>query len=114
MDWVERRGPWTISLGPRMSLGDTSYMNKVFGVTPYDSLMNGRLPAYFAQGGAKSVGVAGALSYAWSQQWTTTAYARYNRLVGSAGDSPLVTTAGSRNQFTLVAIVAYSFDWGGF
>jgi len=72
------------------------------------------LPAYRAEGGAKSIGLAGAVSYEWSKQWTTTVYARYNRLVGSASQSPLVAALGSRNQFTLGAIVAYSFDWAGF
>ncbi|MCC0002144.1 MAG: MipA/OmpV family protein [Methylobacteriaceae bacterium] len=33
MDWVERRGPWTVSVGPRFSLGDSSYMDKLFGVS---------------------------------------------------------------------------------
>ena len=114
MDWVERRGPWTVSVGPRLSLGDTRYMDKLFGVSAYDSLMSGGMPAYRAEGGAKSIGVAGAVSYEWSRQWTTTVYARYNRLVGSASASPLVAGLGSRNQFTLGAIVAYSFDWAGF
>lgn len=114
MDWVERRGPWTVSFGPRLSLADTRHMDKLFGVSLYDSLMSGRLPAYRAEGGAKSLGLAGAVSYEWSKAWTTTVYARYNRLVGSASESPLVATAGSRNQFTLGAIVAYSFDWAGF
>ncbi|MFV0279855.1 MAG: MipA/OmpV family protein [Rhodoblastus sp.] len=114
VDWVERRGPWTVSLGPRMSLADTRYMDKLFGVRPYEAAMIGRLPAYRAEGGAKSFGLAGAVSYEWSRTWTTTAYARYNRLIGSASDSPLVTALGSRNQFTIGAIVAYSFDWAGF
>jgi len=114
MDWVERRGPWTMSIGPRLSLGDTRYMDKLFGVTAFEAATTGRLPAYRAEGGAKSFGVAAAVSYEWSRSWTTTAYARYNRLVGSAGESPLVAGLGSRNQFTLGAIVAYSFDWAGF
>ncbi len=114
MDWVERHGPWTVSVGPRLSFGDTRYMDKLFGVTAYEALMSGRYPAYRADGGAKSFGLAGAVSYEWSKAWTTTFYARYNRLVGSASESPLVAAAGSRNQVTLGAIVAYSFDWAGF
>jgi len=113
VDWVERRGPWTVSVGPRMSLGDTRYMDKLFGVNPSEAAMTG-LPAYRAEGGAKSFGLAGAVSYEWSKQWTTTVYARYNRLAGSASGSPLVAQFGSRNQFTLGAIVACSFDWAGF
>lgn len=114
LDWVERRGPWTVSVGPRLSLGDTRYLDKLFGVNAYEAQSSGRFPVYRAEGGAKSFGLAGAVSYEWSRQWTTTVYARYNRLVGSASESPLVAGIGSRNQFTLGAIVAYSFDWAGF
>ena len=113
-DWVERHGPWTLSFGPRLSLADTRAMDKLFGVNGYEALMNGRIAASTAQGGARSLGLAGAVSYAWSKSWTTTGYARYNRLVGSAGASPIVASLGSKNQFTLGAIVAYSFDWAGF
>lgn len=113
-DWVDKRGPWTISFGPRLSLGDTRYMDKTFGADAYEALLNGSIAPYRAQGGAKSVGLAAAAAYEWSRNWTTTGYARYNRLVGSAGGSPLVSSLGSRNQFTLGVIVAYSFDVAGF
>lgn len=113
-DWIERRGPWTVSVGPRMSIGDTRYMDQVFGVTAQDALTNGSLPIYRAGGGMKSAGVSGAISYEWSKAWTTTIYADYRRLVGSAGASPITTGLGSRDQFTVGAIAAYSFDWPGF
>jgi MipA family protein len=113
-DWVERLGPWTLSAGPRMTLGDAGYMNKLFGVTFYEALMNWRVSPYNAPGGAKSVGLAGSVGYQWSPSWTTTGYVKYNRLIGPAGSSPIVTNLGSRNQLTLGAIAAYSFDWAGF
>ncbi len=113
VDWVERTGRWTISVGPRLSLGNTSYMNKLFGVTPYEAFWNGRITPYWADGGAKSVGLTAAVSYKWSKEWTTTGYMKYSRLVGSAGASPLTNNLGSANQFTVGAIVAYSFDWNG-
>lgn len=113
VDWVERVGRWTISVGPRLSLGDTNYMNKLFGVTPYEAFWNGRITPYFADGGAKSVGLTAAVAYKWSKEWTTTGYFKYNRLIGSAGASPLTNNLGSANQVTFGAIVAYSFDWNG-
>lgn len=113
-DWVERRGRWTISAGPRLSLADTRYMDKLFGANAAEAGLNGHIGAYRAEGGPKLVGLAGAVSYEWSKSWTTTVYARYNRLVGSASASPLVDKLGSRNQLTIGAIVAYSFDWAGF
>lgn len=113
-DWVERHGPWTVSFGPRLSLADTRYMDKLFGANAYEAFKNGHIGAYRAEGGAKSFGLAGAVSYEWSKSWTTTIYAKYNRLVGSAGASPLVSQIGARDQFTLGATVAYSFDWAGF
>lgn len=112
-DWVERHGPWTVSFGPRLSVGDTRYMDKLFGANAYEASINGRIGAFAAKGGAKSVGVAAAVSYEWSKSWTTTVYAKYSRLVGDAAASPLSTNLGSRNQFTLGGTVGYSFDWAG-
>jgi MipA family protein len=112
-DWVERFGQWTLSVGPRFTIGDTTYTNKLFGVTPWEALWNGRIYPYYADGGAKSVGLTGAVAYRWSESWTTTGWAKYNRLIGSAGASPLTNNLGSPNQFTFGAIVAYSFDWNG-
>lgn len=114
LDWVERHGAWTVSFGPRFALGDKAYMNKLFGVTAYEALQNGNVSPYEPTGGAKSFGLAGAVSYEWSQAWTTTFYARYNRLVGEAAASPIVDRLGSRNQFTIGLSAAYSFHWNGF
>ena len=113
-DWVERRGPWTVSFGPRMSLASGATMNKLYGVTVFDAFNNLHLAAYQPSGGLRSVGFAGAVTYDWSKAWSTTLYGKYARLAGPAGASPLVGALGSRNQVTLGLIVAYSFDWAGF
>ncbi len=115
LDWVERHGPWTLSLGPRFSLADQSYLNKYFGVSGYEALVNGNLyPFTPSGGGAKSLGATGSLSYQWSEAWSTSAYLKYNRLVGDAAASPIPTQIGSRNQFTFGLSVAYSFRWDAF
>jgi MipA family protein len=112
-DWVERFGRWTLSIGPRFSLADTTNMNTLFGVTPFEAFWNGRVTPYYANGGAKSFGLTAAAAYRWSNELTTTGYVKYNRLIGSAGSSPLTNNLGTANQFTFGAIVAYSFDWNG-
>ncbi|GLK56849.1 outer membrane scaffolding protein for murein synthesis (MipA/OmpV family) [Methylopila capsulata] len=108
-DWIERQGPWTLSFGPRVALGDSDFMNEYFGVTGRDSRRTG-LSRYKAKGGVKSVGVAGAATYDWTPNWSTTVFGGYNRLVSDAADSPIVKRAGSKDQFTVGLGVAYSFD----
>jgi len=109
-DYVHRSGAWTFSGGPRLALGDTKYMSRTFGVTGPESLANGVLPVFAPDGGFKSFGAAGAVSYDWNANWRTTLWGRYDRLAGDAGRSPVATLTGSRNQFTLGATVAYTFN----
>jgi MipA family protein len=114
LDWVEQHGPWTISFGPRLTVADQPYMNKLFGVTPYEAFVNGVVTPYDPSGGAKSVGVTGSVTYKWSEEWSTSIYGKYNHLVGAAAASPIPTKLGSANQFTCGLSVAYSFNWNGF
>lgn len=111
-DWVERIGRFTLSAGPRLALGNASYMRRNFGVTPAESALNGLLTPYRPSGGAKSVGFAGAVEYKWSEQWSTTGFARYDRMIDEAERSPIVRTIGRRDQFTVGLGANYSFNWG--
>lgn len=108
-DWVERFGAFTLSGGPRLSLGNASYMRRNFGVTRDESLANGFLAPYRPSTGAKSLGVAAALQYTWSEAWATTLFARYDRMVDVAARSPLVQTIGQRDQITVGLGATYSF-----
>jgi outer membrane scaffolding protein for murein synthesis (MipA/OmpV family) len=112
-DWVEKFGKFTLSGGPRLSLGDASFMRKNFGVTPTEALANGLLTPFKAKGGVRAAGVGAALEYEWSPVWTTTAFAKYERLLGDAGRSPIVQTVGNRDQFTFGLGATYSFHIGG-
>lgn len=111
-DWVERFGRFTVSGGPRLSLGTASYMRRNFGITPAESMVNGYLATYRPSGGLKSVGLASALEYTWSEQWSTTLFARYDRLAKEASNSPLVRTIGQRDQFSVGVGANYSFQIG--
>lgn len=112
-DWVEHLGSFTFAIGPRLELGSASFMRRNFGVRPEEAAINGWIEAYRPGGGAKSVGLASSLEYAWSPAVSTTVFARYDRLVGDAGRSPLVMVLGQRDQFSIGAGVNYSFETGG-
>ena len=108
-DWVERLGKWTLSGGPRFSLEDTKDMRTRFGVTFEDALNNGFVSPYRPNGGLSGAGLAAAASYQWNDQWAATGYGGYQRLIGDAGKSPIVTHLGSRDEFSLGARLSYSF-----
>lgn len=112
-DWVERFGAFTLSGGPRLSLGSTAFMRRNFGVTPGEALLNGWVSPFKAKGGARSAGVGAALDYQWSPVWTTGVYAKYERLLDSAGDSSIVRVLGQRDQATFGIRASYSFKAGG-
>ena len=109
LDVVQSVGRFTFSLGPRLAFGDSGFTNAFFSVTPFEAALNGRVTPFRAHGGLTSAGVLGAVTYKWSEQWATTAYAGYDRLTGDAADSPITRRLGSRDQFTLGASVSYSF-----
>ncbi|WP_210493871.1 MipA/OmpV family protein [Microvirga antarctica] len=112
LDVVQRYGAFIVSVGPRVALGGNSFTRTYFGVTPYEAFLNGQVTAYRPSGGITSVGATTGLTYDWSSQWSTTAFVTYKRLVGDAGDSPIVKRFGSENQFGLGMTVSYSFDSG--
>jgi outer membrane protein len=114
IDAVERSGPFTFSIGPRLALGNTQFMSAYFSVTPLEALANGHVYPYQAYGGVTSLGGLAAVKYDISSAWSATAFAGYNRLVNSAAESPIPNRLGSLNDFSGGVIIAYSFNFGGF
>jgi len=112
LDLVQTFGAFTVSAGPRLSLGDDEFTRTYFGVTPVEAALNGQVDAYSPSGGITSVGATASASYVWSEQWSTTAFVTYKRLVGDAADSPIVQAFGSENQVGVGLTVSYSFSVG--
>lgn len=96
------------SIGPRVRLGDGDYMGTYFGVTPAQAARTG-LPVYDPGGGVHSLGATGGVTYRFNPTWSLHSYARYDRLVGDAADSPLVRAYGARDQFGVGVGIGYSF-----
>jgi outer membrane scaffolding protein for murein synthesis (MipA/OmpV family) len=106
---VLKTDPWTLAVGPRLGLASRDYMNTYFSVTPAEAAANGRVTPFQADGGIRNVGVAASAKYKWSEAWSTTVFAGYNRLLGDAGDSPIPRVLGSRDQFGVGFTLAYTF-----
>lgn len=111
IDWFKRLGDdWMLSLGPRLSFADASYMQSYFGVSPREAASSG-LSAFNAGGGIKSVGLAASASYQISPTWSLDIYDRLDDLVENAAQSPITKSGvGSRWQNTLGVSLSHSFS----
>ena len=100
---------YVFSIGPRVLLSDGRYQRAYFGVTPAASLASG-LPTYRPGGGIYGVALASGLSYQLGGgPWGLFGYARYERLVKNAANSPIVREFGSRNQLSGGIGLNYTF-----
>ncbi|SIQ58714.1 Outer membrane scaffolding protein for murein synthesis, MipA/OmpV family [Rhizobium sp. RU35A] len=101
-DYFLRAGEhWLFSAGPRASFSNGAYAQRYFGVSAADAASNGRVQPYDADGGLQSLGLTVSAAYHFNEDWTVTAYGRYDRLLGDAANSPITSQFGSANQFTV-------------
>jgi MipA family protein len=99
----------TLSGGPRFTLENTRATAPYFGVNAAQSLASG-LPVFDAKGGAHAVGAGAQARYQITPQWEGHAFVEYDRLLGDAAASPLVTQRGSPNQVRFGVGASYAFD----
>lgn len=108
-DYVARDGnDWLFSVGPRLTLGDGRYARTYFGVTPREAAATG-IPAFRPGGGMTAVGATASAHRQLSDRWGAFGYAKYDRLVGDAADSPVVARFGSRDQLSGGLGLSYTF-----
>ena len=99
---------YVFSVGPRVLFSNARYQRAYFGVTPAAALASG-LPAYDPDGGVHAVAAATGLSYQFDNRFGLFGFARYERLVGDAADSPIIRELGSRNQLSGGLGLNYTF-----
>jgi len=114
-DAVVPLGQFRLSGGPRVTFQTAAAISPYFGITAAQSAASTvsglpALPVYNTSGGVYSYGAGGQLEYFWNPQWSTHALVEYERLTGSAANSPLVTMRGSPNQFTFGLGATYTFN----
>jgi MipA family protein len=100
----------TVSAGPRFTLESTKAVSPYFGIDAVQAMATG-LPMFDAKGGAHSAGAGAQLKYRINPQWEVHSYVEYDRLLGDAAKSPLVTARGSVNQTTVGIGASYSFNF---
>jgi outer membrane protein len=100
---------WTLSGGPRMTIASREANKPYFNVDPNQSVASG-IAVYDAGGGVRSVGAGAQARYQWNQKWASHAFLEYTRLVGGAGNSPIVTERGAPDQAMVGFGTTYSFD----
>jgi len=115
LDAVIPAGQFRFSAGPRVTAQSAAAIGPYYSITQAQSIGSTvaglpALPVYRAGGGLYSYGAGTQTEYFFNQQWATHAFVEYERLTGSAADSPLVTERGSPNQLMFGLGATYSFD----
>jgi outer membrane protein len=114
LDAIIPAGQFRFSAGPRLTAQSTAAVSPYFSITPTQSIGSTvaglpALPVYHADGGLFSYGAGGQAEYFFNPQWAAHGFVEYQRLTGSAADSPLVIQRGSPNQFTFGLGATYAF-----
>lgn len=100
---------FVVRAGPNVTYASADYFDTYFSVTPVQSFRSG-LPIYSAGSGFKSAGIQALATYSLTEKVDLHFRAGYDRLVSGAADSPIVTTAGSRDQFSAGLGLSYRID----
>jgi outer membrane protein len=114
LDAIVPAGQFRFSGGPRLTLQSAAAVGPYFSITQAQSVGSTvaglpQLPVYRAGGGLYSYGAGAQTEYFFNPQWAVHGFVEYERLTGSAADSPLVVQRGSPNQFTFGLGAVYSF-----
>lgn len=98
-----------LRFGPRAGWGSQDYMKTYFGITANEAAASSLYDkAYKADAGFNTVGLAGSATYNMTDDWKLHALVGWDRLVGDAGNSPIVKE-GSENQFYAGGGLTYRF-----
>ncbi len=97
-----------VSAGPRATFASSDYMQTYFGVTAVQSTASG-LPITSVGSGFKTVGIEGEVRYKLTDKVTAITGASWERLIGDAASSPIITGGGEKDQFTVRLGLTYKF-----
>ncbi|HLG82588.1 MAG TPA: MipA/OmpV family protein [Bradyrhizobium sp.] len=100
----------TVSVGPRFTLESSGATSPYFSINEAQAMATG-LSVFDAKGGAHSAGVGAQVKYRIDPRWEVHSYVEYDRLLGDAAKSPLVTVRGTPNQTTVGIGASYAFDF---
>jgi outer membrane scaffolding protein for murein synthesis (MipA/OmpV family) len=111
-DAVATSGPFTFAAGPRLGVGDDTYMDTYFGVSSAEAIANPTILApYDPDAGIRYAGAALGVIHRHGR-WSEVAGIAWHRLTGDANDSPMVSQLGSSSQMIITLGIMYTFDVG--
>lgn len=90
---------WTVTAGPRLSVGDSEYAGTYFGITGAEAARS-NFNAFDAGGGVLGAGLEVSATYRIDNYWSFESLLSYEKLMNDAADSP-ITQVGSENQLSL-------------
>ncbi len=101
IDLIHTGPKWDFSIGPRYGYGWTNYMDTYFGVTQQEANRSPLINTAYEPGqGSRYYGLEAAIAHVWPHRLKTTFSVGYQRLTSLAADSPVVTVAGSPNDWS--------------
>ncbi len=113
---VSLQTAYQVRVGPRLTVAPGAYVTWVddvlaegyYGVTATQAARSG-LPRYDAKAGVKDAGLVLGLHYGVSRHLSLRGEVGYQRLLGDAADSPIVSPLGERDQYRALLGVVYEF-----
>lgn len=91
-----------------VTFASSDYMEEFFSIDDQQSAASGK-STFDADAGIKNFTLSLSAGHKITGNWAVGAIIRYDRLVGDAGDSPIVKDGGSRDQFTGGVSLVYEF-----
>lgn len=87
---------WTLTFGPRVTLGSDSFTDTYFGITP-DEAAESSYSAYNPNGGPVEAGLEFSARYDFNELWGLEGIVKWNRYIGDAAKSPIVLDGSDEN-----------------
>ena len=87
---------------------DSDYMDAFFSIDELQSLRSG-MPVFNAGSGMKDFRLALGANLDMTDAWALVGNVSYSRMLGDAGNSPMVAATGDANQFVAGLFIIYSF-----
>lgn len=87
----------TLTLGPRLDVGDQKFMRTYFGINGAEATAS-QFAAYYPDAGVVSAGIEASALYQINERWGVQGKVIWNHLQGDAARSP-ITQIGSKDQY---------------
>ncbi len=95
-----------VFVGPSVTVADRRSIEANFGVTPAQAMPHSEFPIYQAHGGLRNTNFGIDAVYHFTEHWFLNGDAAVERLIGSAGESPI---AQAKDQLAASLILGYEF-----